>query len=195
VADQLGKKDYFKDYYSPLSAPGQTSWINLLKSDKPTLILLDELPPYLQNAKAIEIGTSSLAVVTETALANLFNAINKEELHNVCIVVSDLQATYEEGSQILQKSFKNLDNEINRSAINIEPVGANTNDLYNILKTRLFEEVGSQDDINNIIEGYRQAINETRQMGYTNFTADEIATGIQSSYPFHPSLRDLFARF
>lgn len=195
IADQLGKKDYFKDYYSPLSAPGQTSWINLLKSDKPTLILLDELPPYLQNAKAIEIGTSTLAVVTETALANLFNAINKEELHNVCIVVSDLQATYEEGSQILQKSFKNLDNEISRSATNIEPVGANTNDLYNILKTRLFEEVGDQEDINEIIEGYRKAINETRQMGYTNFTADEIATGIQSAYPFHPSIRDLFARF
>lgn len=195
IADQLGKKDYFKDYYSPLSAPGQTSWINLLKSDKPTLILLDELPPYLQNAKAIEIGTSTLAVVTETALANLFNAINKEELHNVCIVVSDLQATYEEGSQILQKSFKNLDNEISRSATNIEPVGANTNDLYNILKTRLFEEVGDQGDINEIIEGYRKAINETRQMGYTNFTADEIATGIQLAYPFHPSIRDLFARF
>lgn len=195
IADQLGKKDYFKDYYSPLSAPGQTSWINLLKSDKPTLILLDELPPYLQNAKALEIGTSTLAVVTETALANLFNAINKEELHNVCIVVSDLQATYEEGSQILQKSFKNLDNEISRSATNIEPVGANTNDLYNILKTRLFEEVGDQEDINEIIEGYRKAINETRQMGYTNFTADEIATGIQLAYPFHPSIRDLFARF
>lgn len=195
IAAQLGKRDYFKDHYSPLSAPGQTSWINLLKNDKPTLILLDELPPYLQNAKAMVIGTSTLAEVTQTALSNLFNAINKEELHNVCIVVSDLQATYEDGSQILQRSFKNLDNEISRSAINIEPVGANTNDLYNILKTRLFEEVGSQDDINNIIEGYRQAINETRQMGYTNFTADEIATGIQSSYPFHPSLRDLFARF
>ena len=54
IAEQLGKKDYFKDYYSPLMAPGQTAWINLLKSDKPTLILIDELPPYLQNARAID---------------------------------------------------------------------------------------------------------------------------------------------
>ena len=195
IAEQLGKKDYFKDYYSPLMAPGQAAWINLLKSDKPTLILIDELPPYLQNARAIPIGTGTLADITTTALSNLFNAVGKAELHNVCIVVSDLQATYEEGSQLLQRSFKELENEIGRSAINIEPVGANTDDLYNILRTRLFEEIGNQENINKIIEGYRKSINETRQMGYTNFTADEIARGIQISYPFHPSIRDLFARF
>ncbi|NLY45482.1 MAG: DUF499 domain-containing protein [Tissierella sp.] len=195
IAEQLGKKDYFKDYYSPLMAPGQTAWINLLKSDKPTLILIDELPPYLQNARAIPIGTGTLADITTTALSNLFNAVGKAELHNVYIVVSDLQATYEEGSQLLQRSFKELENEMGRSAINIEPVGANTDDLYNILRTRLFEEIGNQETINEVIEGYRKSINETRQMGYTNFTADEIARGIQASYPFHPSVRDLFARF
>lgn len=195
IAEQLGKKDYFKDYYSPLNAPGQTAWIKLLQSSKPTLILLDELPPYLQNARAIPVGTGTLADFTTTALANLFNAVNKAELSNVCIVVSDLQATYEQGSQLLQKSFNELENEISRSAINIEPVGSNTDDLYNILRTRLFEEVGSQEDVQDIIEGYRKAINESRQMGYTNFTADEITRGIQASYPFHPSVRDLFARF
>lgn len=195
IAEQLDKKDFFKDYYSPLMAPGQTAWINLLKSDKPTLILIDELPPYLQNARAVTVGTGTLADITTTALSNLFNAVGKAELHNVCIVVSDLQATYEEGSQLLQGAFKELENEISRSSINIEPVGANTDDLYNILRTRLFEKVGSQETISEVIQAYRKSINETRQMGYTNFTADEIARGIQDSYPFHPSIRDLFARF
>lgn len=195
IAEQLGKKDAFKEYYSPLMAPGQTAWIKLLQSEKPTLILLDELPPYLQNAKSITVGASTLADVTTTALSNLFNAVGKAELHNVCIVVSDLQATYESGSQLLQQSFKELENEIGRSAINIEPVGANTDDLYNILRTRLFEEVGTQEDVSEIIEGYKKNINEARQMGYTSFTADEVARGIQIAYPFHPSIRDLFARF
>lgn len=195
IAEQLGKKETFNAFYSPLIAPGQTAWIKLLQSDKPTLILLDELPPYLQNAKSITVGAGNLADVTTTALSNLFNAVGKEELHNVCIVVSDLQATYESGSQLLQQSFKELENEIGRSAINIEPVGANTDDLYNILRTRLFEEVGTNEDVLQIIEGYKKSINETRQMGYTSFTADEIARGIQIAYPFHPSIRDLFARF
>ncbi len=195
IADQLGKRDYFKDYYSPLSAPGQSAWINLLKDENPTLILLDELPPYLQDARTKPVGTGTLADVTTTALANLFNAVNKAELYNVCIVVSDLQATYEEGSKILRHSFKELDNEIGRSAINIEPVGANTDDLYNILRTRLFEEVGTDEDVLKIIEKYKDALNEARQMQYTNYTVDELSLGIKNSYPFHPSIRDLFARF
>src|SRR5690625_1055292 len=111
IAEQLGKKETFNEFYSPLMAPGQTAWIKLLQSDKPTLILLDELPPYLQNAKSITVGAGNLADVTTTALSNLFNAVGKAELHNVCIVVSDLQATYESGSQLLQQSFKELENE------------------------------------------------------------------------------------
>lgn len=195
IAEQLGKKELFNSFYTPLMAPGQSAWINLLKSDTPTLILLDELPPYLQNAKTIPVGTGTVADITTTALANLFNAVGKAELHNVCIVVSDLQATYEEGSQLLQKSFKELENEIERSAINIEPVGANTDDLYNILRTRLFEKVGKKEDIDKIAMEYRRAVVEARQMGYTNYSPEEIVKGIYTSYPFHPSIRDLFARF
>ena len=108
IAEQLGKKEVFKDFYSPLQAPGQTAWINLLKGE-PLLILLDELPPYLDNARAKTIGDSNLAMVTTTALANLFNALGKEELSNVCVVISDLKATYESGSELLQSSFKNLE--------------------------------------------------------------------------------------
>jgi hypothetical protein len=195
IAEQLGKKELFNSFYTPLMAPGQSAWINLLKSETPTLILLDELPPYLQNAKTIPVGTGTVADITTTALANLFNAVGKAELHNVCIVVSDLQATYEEGSQLLQKSFKELENEIERSAINIEPVGANTDDLYNILRTRLFEKVGKKEDIDKIAMEYRRAVVEARQMGYTNYSPEEIVKGIYTSYPFHPSIRDLFARF
>ena len=55
LADQLGKKEVFKDYYQPLQAPGQSAWINLLKGE-PTLIFLDELPPYLEATQAKQIG-------------------------------------------------------------------------------------------------------------------------------------------
>ncbi|PYG84914.1 chitobiase/beta-hexosaminidase-like protein [Ruminiclostridium sufflavum DSM 19573] len=195
IAKQLGKEELFNSYYTPLKAPGQSAWINLLKSDVPTLILLDELPPYLQYTKAVEIGTGTLADITTNALANLFNAIGKAELHNVCLVVSDLQATYEEGSHLLQQSFKELEGEIERSAINIEPVGANTDDLYNILRTRLFEKTASKDEIAEISSGFRNAVSEAKEMRLTNASPEEIVKGILTSYPFHPSVRDIFARF
>ena len=51
IAEQLECKEFFADHYSPLKAPGESAWVNLLK-DRRLLILLDELPPYLVNAKS-----------------------------------------------------------------------------------------------------------------------------------------------
>ena len=136
IAEQLGKKEALRNYYSPLQAPGQKAWENLLKGE-PLLILLDELPPYLENAKSKTIGDTNLAVVTTTALANLFAAIGKEELSNVCLVISDLKATYQSGSELIQSTFRDLDNEINRSSLNIEPVGSTSDEVYHILTKQL----------------------------------------------------------
>jgi hypothetical protein len=194
IAEQLGKKEVFKDYYTPLRAPGQTAWVNLLKGE-PLLILLDELPPYLENAKSIAIGDSNLAVVTTNALSTLFTALGKEELSNVCLVISDLKATYESGSELLQSTFKELENEVNRSALNIEPVGSASDEVYHILRKRLFKELPSENEIINIANGYKQAVLEAKQMGYTNISPDQIFIGIKDSYPFHPSIRNLYARF
>ena len=74
LAEQMGRKELFADLYSPLQAPGQSAWVNLFRGQK-VLILLDELPPYLENARAVQIGDSNLCRVTVTALSNLFNAV------------------------------------------------------------------------------------------------------------------------
>lgn len=194
IAEQLGKKDVFKDYYSPLAAPGENAWIRLLQGE-PLLILLDELPPYLENAKSKMIGNSDLSVVTTTALSNLFSALGKEQLSNVCLVISDLKATYESGSELLQSTFKELDNEVSRSALNVEPVGSGSDEVYHILKKRLFEEIPNEEEINTIAIAYKNAVNEAKQMGFTNISGDQLYISTKDSYPFHPSIKDLYARF
>lgn len=194
IARQLGKEEVFKDYYAPLKSPGQSAWINLLKG-QPTLILLDELPPYLEYARTITAGTGTLADITTNALANLFNALGKSELNNVCLVISDLQATYETGSGLIQKSFKNLENEIGRSSINIEPVGTTSDDLYHILRKRLFETTATNDEKHEIAISYKESVQEAKQMNYTNLSPEQLYTGVMDAYPFHPSIKDLFARF
>lgn len=194
IAEQLGKKDVFQQYYSPLSAPGETAWINLLQGE-PLLIMLDELPPYLENAKSKMIGNSDLCVVTTTALSNLFSALGKAQLSNVCLIISDLKATYESGSELIRSTFKELENEVNRSALNIEPVGSSSDEVYYILKKRLFETIPQADDINKVAIGYKDAVSQAKQMGFTNMSAEHIYTGVKDSYPFHPSIKDLYARF
>ena len=198
IAEQLGKKEMFSGYYSPLRAPGESAWINLLKDDK-ILILLDELPPYLDNARSITVGNSDLSKVTVTALANLFSALGKEQLCNVCLVFSDLKAAYEFGSELLQSSFRELEQEANRIAIEIAPVALNSDEIYSILRKRLFEDVERDGSYlverNEIAIAYKEAVARARKLGFTSYSGEAVFQGITDSYPFHPSIKELYARF
>ena len=198
IAEQLGKKEMFSGYYSPLKAPGESAWINLLKGEK-TLILFDELPPYLENAKSITVGNSDLSKVTMTALANLFSALGKEQLSNVCLVFSDLKAAYESGSELLQSSFRELEQEANRIAIEIAPVALNSDEIYSILRKRLFEDIDKSSGYaihrNDIAVAYKDAVANAKKLGFTSYSGEAVYKGIVDSYPFHPSIKDLYARF
>lgn len=197
IAEQLGKKEFFKDYYSPLKAPGESAWVSLLQGEK-VLILLDELPPYLENAKATTVGNSDLSKVTITALSNLFVAIGKAQLANVCLVFSDLKAAYESGSDLLQSSFKELEQEANRVALEIAPVNLQGDEIFSILKKRLFEDTENPQyiaDVNEIAKSYMSCVEYTKKAGYTTYKPETVFKGISESYPFHPSIRDLYARF
>lgn len=195
IAEQLGKKEVFNDYYSPLQAPGQSAWINLLQGE-PLLILLDELPPYFRSAKSKTIGNSDLADVTTTALSNLLVAVNKDELANVCVVISDLRATaYDDGGQQLTRALVDLEREVGRSALPLEPVGLNTDDIYHILRKRIFESLPDEGAKQPVLEAYAKAVRDAKQMDITNASPEQFVAQLASSYPFHFAIKDLYARF
>ena len=194
IADQLGKRDQFKDYYTPLAAPGQSAWVNLLKGE-PIVIMLDELPPYFVNAKSKSVGNSDLSVVTGTALSNLLVALGKEELKNCVLVITDLTVSYQAGTQQIISALTDLQRETGRSAMDLEPVRMNTDEFYQILRKRIFEQLPSKQDIAEIAQGYAKAVRDARQMDVTNASPEQFAQRIVESYPFHPAIRDLYARF
>lgn len=194
LAEQLGKKDLFRDYYQPLQAPGQNAWISLLQGE-PTIILLDELPPYMAAVQAKEIGTTTLATVTASALSNLLVAANKAELSNVVVVISDLTASWADGGALVNSALQNLTNETNRSALRIEPVAAQGDEVYHILRTRLFKSLPDEDAQKKIANDYATAVKAAKEMDVTNASPDSFAAQLIDSYPFHFSLRDLYARF
>ena len=120
IAEQLGRTERFNDYYAPLSAPGQSAWVNLLQGD-PLVIMLDELPPYFVNAAAKSIGNSDLSVVTTTALSNLLVAVGRDELRNVCVVISDLTAAYGAGGAQIVAALNDLEAETGRGDLTPRP--------------------------------------------------------------------------
>jgi hypothetical protein len=194
IAEQLGKRDLFRDYYDPLEAPGQSAWINLLKGEK-VLILLDELPPYFLAAKAKQIGNSDLAVVTTQALSNLLVAIGKEELKNVALIISDLTANYAEGSEMISQMLDNYGAEVNRLAKNFTPVQQSGDEIYHILRTKLFQNEAPATEVDTIANSYATAIKEARQMDITTETPERFAAAVKDAFPFHPAIKDLYARF
>ena len=194
IADQLGKREQFNDYYTPLAAPGQTAWVNLLKGD-PLLIVLDELPPYFVNAAAKTIGNSDLAAVTTTALANLLVALGRDELRNICLVISDLRGAYLGGEARIAAALDDFEKETDRSAMDVEPVRMNTDEFYHILRKRIFEKLPAASDVALVAQGYAQAIRDAKQMDVTNASPEQFARQVAESYPFHPAVRDLYARF
>jgi len=194
IAEQLGKKELFKDLYSPLQAPGQTAWESLL-SGQTVLILLDELAPYFENAHSKAIGNSDLAHVSATALSNLLVAVGRESCARVCLVITDLTSAYASGVQQISEVLSDFERETHRSAMSLEPVRMNSDELYHILRKRIFEKLPTETEITEVAQAYAKAIRDAKQMDITNESPEQFASRIQSSYPFHPAIRDLYARF
>ncbi|MCB1156010.1 MAG: DUF499 domain-containing protein [Leptospiraceae bacterium] len=195
IARQLGKFEELNDYYSPLQAPGEATWTKLLQDEKPLLILLDELPPYFETAASKVIGNSDLGVVTTAAIANLLVAVTKSELSNVLIVISDLKASYEGGSEKLNSAIANISKEVGRTALNLEPVKLNTDEIYHILRKKLFQTIPDIAEIKEIANAYGKEIQKAYQMEYLTRPYHEFSAHVEQSYPFHPSVKDLYARF
>lgn len=198
IAEQLGKADQFARYVSPLlSAPGPEAWKQLLGGE-PLVLFLDELPPYLEYAVAVPVGNGDLGLVTTAALANLFVAV--ADMNNVCLVLSDLAGSnFSIGQSKLQDAFnravQGITSESRRIAVPITPVNPNGDELYHILRKRLFAQVAPEAEIKKVAEAYREALREAVQMGLTTTSPETLFTRVMDAYPFHPDLRELVGKF
>ena len=133
--------------------------------------------------------------MTAIALSNLLVAVGKSELSQVCVVVSDLTGSYAEGSSQIASVLQDFTKETGRSAMSLEPVRINTDEFYKILRKRIFSKLPLEDEIAAVAQEYAKAVRDARQMDITNESPEKFAEHIQSSYPFHPAIRDLYARF
>ena len=196
LAQQAGKENLFADIIKNNRAPAPGEWISLLQG-KPTLILLDELPPYFDYAETVQVGQGTLARVTSTALANLLIALGREELKNICLVLSSLEGSHLQGNQIINQSLQDAINEVNRNPlIPLQPVQLNSDDIYSILRKRIFEDIDlDSKQITALADAYVKELEKAKQAGINILAPHSIKDEIKKSYPFHPSIKELYARF
>lgn len=193
VAAQLGKPDAFRKFWEGgPAAPGEQDWAKLI-GDEPTLILLDEVAPYLDYAQTRELGQGTLANVVTYAIANLFSAAIK--LPRCMVIVSNLSAAYQGASKSLAQTIANLSQELRRSAKEITPVALNSGEIFDILRCRLFERLPDKEVVDRIADTYAKAMDEAVRSRMVAKTPEQFADEVHRCYPFHPRLRDLIALF
>ena len=121
--------------------PGVDEWVAVL-GDEPILILLDELPSYLQMAQGEPVGETTLGDLTIGALERLFNALPR--CPRACVVVTNLKDdVYLDGSGQLRTLIESLTKHYDRNAQAITPVQQNTGEVFAIVRKRLFDGLPS----------------------------------------------------
>jgi hypothetical protein len=194
IATQLGKGDQFKSFWTAgPKAPDEKDWLRLLDDPDPILILLDEMPPYFHYLDTQKVGGGTVADIATRAFANLLTAAGKRK--NVCVVVSDLAAAYETGARLINRALDDARAELGRQERNITPVDLAANEIYEILRKRLFKSLPDRREIEDVAHAYGRKLEEAAKSKTAGRGAEAIADEIVATYPFHPRLKNVVALF
>ena len=194
IAKQLGKGDQFKAFWtSGPKAPDEKDWLKLFEGEQPVLILLDEMPPYFHYLDTQKVGNGTVADIATRAFANLLTAAGKKK--NVCVVVSDLAAAYDTGAKLINRALEDARSELGRQERNITPVDLAANEIYDILRKRLFKTLPDKAQIGDIAEAFGRKLEDAAKSKTANRGAEAIADEIAATYPFHPRLKNVIALF
>jgi hypothetical protein len=194
IATQLGAAEAIKPYWAGgPKAVDQRMWKEII-GDRPTLILLDELPPYLDNASTQVFGQGTLANMAVYSLSSLMSAAL--ELPNCAVVVANLSGSYQAQTRALADAISNLQQEARRQAMTITPVQLAGSEIYEILKKRLIDELPDDRAVAAVAEEYAQEVKKAEDGGYIIASSlEQIAEQVRETYPFHPSFKHLVALF
>ncbi|MDW7774365.1 MAG: DUF499 domain-containing protein [Desulfobulbaceae bacterium] len=187
-------------------APSEEEWRDALKG-RQALILLDELAFYLVHAASQgskEEGTRA-ATLAGIAMTTLFGAIRDyKECRQVVVVIADLQKDWEQGAEelarilksndLLSSALKSVDNEMSKGAQSIAPVDNTKDELYAILRRRLFKDIlANRKDIEAVASAYVAELNKAKTI--IDRPTIKIREEIIASWPFHFSTKHLIGLF
>jgi hypothetical protein len=174
-------------------SPGVDEWVAVL-GDEPVLILLDELPSYLEMAQGEPVGSTTLGDLTIGALERLFNALPR--CPRACVVVTNLKDdVYLDGSGQLKTLIEGLTKHYDRNAQAITPVQQNSSEMFAIVRKRLFDNLPPPERIDEVAQGYVDSLQKAKRVDTIPTTPETFMERIRETYPFHPSIRDIVARF
>jgi hypothetical protein len=196
IAYAIGKYDLFKRLDENKEVPKD---ITLLKSlfDKPTLLLIDELPQYLLKADSDRVGNVTLADLTIAFIQDLIRSVSSVDKCVLIITLTARQKLYESYTErvrsIVDKGNKSitdfrvenivddLKQSLSRQSQYIVPVSKE--EVYDVIVKRLVKV--RKDDYKKVVEAYYNYYLNHGLVSEPNYKDKML-----KAYPFHPFLID-----
>ena len=192
IAYQLGGKEAYEKLRAndeKRIAPSAIILKSILQQYTPSLILIDELANYCSKADGYVVGGGTLYTQTLSFMQALTEAVASVPR---CVLIATLPASAtevastEKGQEILTA----LENRIVRVGTGIKPV--DDEEIFEVVRRRLFENVGNPKIINQVLERYKNTYHNRRSDLPSEADRMEYINKMRKSYPFHPELIDMF---
>ena len=161
----------------------------VLAQTTPALILIDELADYCVAAAGVTVGGSTLADQTISFIQELSEAVAET---NHCVLVATLPASEAEVANSPQASqiLNSLQKRLSRVGADTKPVA--DEEIFEVIRRRLFEDLGHPDQIDRVIHAYGELYRKRRSELPAYASKTEYKERLKKSYPFHPELIDMF---
>lgn len=190
LASQLGKDAYklIEENDKGRISPGTDVLGKILAENQPCLILMDEVLQYLTKAFGVDVGDGSLGGQTLSFLQELTIAVaNQKTSVLIATLPSSVQERYDESTE---EAFGKLARVFGRVETIRTPVEGE--EIYEILRRRLFEEIGEEKDRQQVAQAYWDLYQKLSSDLPRKVREVEYKKRLEKAYPFHPELVEIF---
>jgi hypothetical protein len=187
IAYQLfGLEGYrsIEEYDRDRQAPGQNTLKDLLEhDDQPSVVLIDEIAEYLEDASTEEVGNATLASQTVSFVKSLLETASQVESLTVIYSVAD--SAFQDEAEDVRQLVDELEQVVKRQQKVITPTGET--EVGAVLQHRLFDEI-DQGAAATVAEEYFHFYDEASRQFPQEVSDDSYRTKLEREYPFHPTV-------
>lgn len=172
------------------SAPSTKKLEEVLVLNDANLILIDEALRFLTRSRAIELGLEGEKTSLAAQTLEFFRALT-EAVSNTpkSALVATLQASTIEMSREDEPDYWRIVEIFKRLG---KPIRlAEAEEIYEIVKRRLFEDTGDAHEINRTANAYFDFFKEHRESFPGTVTTPSYLEKLERAYPFHPEFLDI----
>ena len=195
IADRLGKYEQFQELDEQRNP---VTNLDDLKSlfDKPTLLMIDELPHYLLESASQKVGNIDLSKLTIAFITKLISVFSGLKNNSLILTLTEDQQMYEKYTRGIKDNFKkigdfiadditsDLTEAISRQPQIVTPV--EKNQIYEVVRTRLIRKILDDNAKKEVIDAYHEYYKDKSIV-----IEPEYKKKMQDAYPFHPFLIDI----